>query len=270
MERSFVMLTFDLEEFDIPEEYGQKVSEQDQMQVTLGGLRGLLSVLDKHNIRATFFTTGHFAAENPQLVRALAAKHEIASHALLHSPMHIFRESDIEHSRKILESVSGQPVKGFRMPRLKPFDKGALLRLGLRYDSSLNPTWLPGRYNLLSEDPLPSRKNGLIELPCSTVPWLRFPLFWLSFKNLPLSLYAWLCRFTLHRRGNLMLYFHPWEFADLSGYQLPLYVKRRDGEKLLRRLDRLIHELKNPNVQFVCCDSFCDHWESERVDLGAK
>ena len=67
-----------------------------------------------------------------------------------------------------------------------------------------------------------------------------------------------------------MLYFHLWEFADLSGYQLQFYVKRRGGEKLLRRLDRLIQELKNSNVQLVSCDRFCDHCESERVDWGAK
>lgn len=261
------MLTFDLEEFDIPEEYGQKVSETDQMQVTLRGMEGVLSVLDKHHIRATFFTTGHFAAENPALIRHLAQRHEIASHALRHAPSHVFCESDIEDSRRILETVSGQIVSGFRMPRLKPFDKAALLRQGFRFDSSLNPTWLPGRYNLLGESPLPSVTDGLIELPCSTTPWLRFPLFWLSFKNLPLSIYAWLCALTLQKRGNLMLYFHPWEFADLSAYKLPFYVKKPDGDKLTTKLDKLIVALKKRNAAFVTCNTFCDQWEENRISL---
>ena len=257
------MLTFDLEEFDIPEEYGQKVSETDQMQVTLRGMENVLSVLDARDIRATFFTTGHFAAENPALIRKLAQKHEIASHALVHAPTHVFRESDIADSRSILEAVSGQTVNGFRMPRLKPFDRAALRREGFRYDSSLNPTWLPGRYNLLGEDPLPSRTDGLIELPCSTTPWLRFPLFWLSFKNLPLRIYAGLCGLTLRKRGNLMLYFHPWEFADLSAYTLPGYVKKTDGDKLTAKLDRLIRAMKKRNAAFVTCNAFCDKWEGD-------
>ena len=143
MERSFVMLTFDLEEFDIPEEYGQGVSETEQMQVTLRGMENVLSVLDAHHIRATFFTTGHFAAENPALIRHLAQKHEIASHALVHSPAHVFRESDIMESRSILEAVSGQTVNGFRMPRLKPFDRAALRRGGFRYDSDAYNDDLP-------------------------------------------------------------------------------------------------------------------------------
>lgn len=254
------MLTFDLEEFDIPEEYGQEVSETDQMQVTLRGMENVLSILDKHDIPATFFTTGHFAAENPALIRYLAQKHEIASHALRHAPTHQFRESDIGESRRILEAVSGRTVNGFRMPRLKPFDREALGRQGFRYDSSLNPTWLPGRYNLLGENPLPSRMNGLIELPCSTTPWLRFPLFWLSFKNLPLPLYTGLCRLTLKNRGNLMLYFHPWEFADLSAYKLPSYVKKTDGNALTTKLDKLVTSLKNQHAVFVTCNGFCDRW----------
>lgn len=255
------MLTFDLEEFDIPEEYGQTVSETDQMQVTLHGMERVLSVLDKHHIRATFFTTGHFAAQNPGLIRHLAGRHEIASHALYHAPAHVFREDDIVHSHEILEEVSGQVVQGFRMPRLQPFDKYALRRWGFRYDSSINPTWLPGRYNLLGEDPLPHRSDGLIELPCSTTPWLRFPLFWLSFKNLPAGLYEMLCGLTLKKRGNLMLYFHPWEFADLSAYNLPFYVKSTDGERLTAKLDRLVRALKKHRADFVTCNAFCDHWE---------
>jgi peptidoglycan/xylan/chitin deacetylase (PgdA/CDA1 family) len=258
------MLTFDLEEFDIPEEYGQKVPETEQMEVTLRGMERLTAVLDAHDIRATFFTTGHFADQNPELIRRLAARHEIASHALYHSPAHVFRETDILHSRRILEAISGQTVTGFRMPRLARFDKNILRKWGFRYDSSINPTWLPGRYNLLSESPLPSITDGLIELPCSVTPWLRFPLFWLSLKSLPASLYAWLCVLTLKKRKNLMLYFHPWEFADLGGYQLPAYVKNPDGDRLVSKLDQLIRTLKKQNTTFVTCSTYCDYWEQNK------
>lgn len=261
------MLTFDLEEFDIPEEYGQSVPEAAQMHVTLLGLDGVLSVLDKHEIRATFFTTGHFAAENPASIQYLAKKHEIASHSLRHAPSHEFSESDIADSKRILEAVSGQIISGFRMPRLRPFSRKELRRRGFRYDSSLNPTWLPGRYNLLRANPLPSRMDGLIELPCSTTPWLRFPLFWLSFKNLPLKIYIWLCSLTLKKRGNLMLYFHPWEFADLGAYKLPLYVKKPDSHALLTRLDELVGALKKEHVAFVTCGTFCDYWEKENASV---
>ena len=263
MKSTFVMLTFDLEEFDIPQEYGQQISLVNQFQVTLQGLARVLSVLDRHKIHATFFVTGHFADSHPDLIRHLSQTHEIASHALYHSNARAFCESDIVHSRRILEALSGQAVAGFRMPRLKTLDSQALRRWGFRYDSSINPTWLPGRYNMLRHNPLPSINNGLIELPCSTTPWLRFPLFWLSFKNLPLNIYTWLCRLTLKKRGNLTLYFHPWEFADLRAYKLPFYVKRTDSGELSAKLARLVRALKKRGATFVTCGTFCDQWEAQ-------
>ena len=251
------MLTFDLEEFDIPEEYGQKVSASDQMEVTLAGMERLNKLLDVYNIPVTFFTTGNFADKNQELIRMLSKRHEIASHAWYHSPFHVFKESDIPESKRILESITGQEVVGFRMPRLKPFDASKLPGWGIQYDSSVNPTYLPGRYNLLHKNPLPNIENGLIELPCSTTPTLRFPLFWLSFKNLPNSLYAALCRRTLRKRKNLMLYFHPWEFADIGEYKLPGYVKQPNGEKLVKKLEFLIEDLLKQNAEFVTCKDFC-------------
>ena len=33
-----ILLSFDLEEFDIPEEFGQKLSEEEKINITLAGL----------------------------------------------------------------------------------------------------------------------------------------------------------------------------------------------------------------------------------------
>ncbi|WAC14777.1 polysaccharide deacetylase family protein [Dyadobacter pollutisoli] len=256
MTEKFVMLTFDLEEFDIPEEYGQTVSEYDQMNVTLSGMERLLKVLEKHQINATFFTTGNFARYNSSLIKKLAEKHEIASHAMYHSPTHDFKESDIEESMLVLKSITGKDVSGFRMPRLRSFDRSKLSGMGIRYSSSTNPTYLPGRYNSLDKNPLPAMQDGMMELPCSTVPVFRFPLFWLSFKNLPTGLYNSLCRITLNSRKNLMLYYHPWEFADIGDYKLPGYVKSPDGEKLTSKLELLIQSLLAQGATFVTCSKF--------------
>ena len=257
-------MTFDLEEFDIPEEYGQKVSEKDQMEVTLAGMKRILPVLDKHNISVTFFTTGNFAQKNPELIRLLSEKHEIASHALYHAPDHDFQERDILVSKQILESITEKSVTGFRMPRLKPFDESNLAKWGFNYDSSVNPTYLPGRYNLLHKSPLPYRENEIWELPCSTMPWLRFPLFWLSFKNLPVGIYSEMCRITLRKRKNLMLYFHPWEFADIADFNMPGYVKSPDGQTLTNKLDKLVGYLTKNKGAFITCQQFCDTLDSKQ------
>lgn len=259
MTKNFVMLTFDLEEFDIAEEYGQKVSHSDQMNITKTGTERLIAVLDKYKIRATFFTTGNYARLNPELIKAISLKHEIASHALYHSSFHPFKETDILESKNILENITGGKVTGFRMPRLRSFDHKVLAGWGFIYDSSINPTYLPGRYNLLHKSPHPYYEDGLLELPCSTTPILRFPLFWLAFKNLPLRLYAALCRRTLRKRKNLMLYFHPWEFAEIADFKMPAYVKYPDGQILVDKLEKLIQNLKSHEAEFVTCQEFCEN-----------
>ena len=111
-----------------------------------------------------------------------------------------------------------------------------LVAAGYAYDASGHPTWVPGRYNRLRAPRRAARRDGLYAVPASVTPLLRLPLFWLSFKNLP----GWLIRlasaWTLRVDGHLVLYFHPWEFADLSAYGLPRYVRRVDGPRLGRRL----------------------------------
>ncbi|MDQ1087767.1 polysaccharide deacetylase family protein [Siphonobacter sp. SORGH_AS_1065] len=251
-----VTLTFDLEEFDIPEEYGQLVPEREQMEVTRRGTESLLTLLDQYKVRATFFTTGHYARMNPDLIRAVAERHEIASHALYHSPRHEFQMEDVRESKQILEALTGQEVKGFRMPRLKPFAMEKLLDYGITYDASINPAYLPGRYNLLHENPQPHLRNGLMELPSSTTPLLRLPLFWLSFKNLPAALFRYWAAQTLNKRKVLMLYFHPWEFADIQSYNVPSYVKKVDGERLLQRLEKLIVSLQKQKATFLTCQEY--------------
>jgi hypothetical protein len=69
-------------------------------------------------------------------------------------------------------------------------------------------------------------------------------LFWLSFKNFPLFLIKLASKFTLNNDCYLSLYYHPWEFANLSKYLLPSYVKKLDGEAMLSRLETYLMWLK--------------------------
>ena len=243
-----LLITIDLEEFDIPEEYNQSLDWSTKIDMTNEGLTRLLPILDKYQAKATFFTTGAYAKANTEGVKKIALKHEIASHALNHSR---FEPSDYATSKIVLEKIAGQTIKGFRMPRLRPVDFETLKETGYTYDASLNPTWLPGRYNRLRSPKTPFH-NGFVQvLPSSVTPLLRLPLFWLTFKNLPLWVNKWLFR-RVSYNGLFVFYIHPWEFADLSRFKLPFYVKRLDGEALADKFEQFmayIHE----KGEFVTC-----------------
>ncbi len=239
-----ILLTFDVEEFDLPEEYGIHLDKEQQLAVSRQGLDRVLEVLGKHNVAVTFFTTAYYAENNPDQMKALVANgHEVASHLYYHSD---YNPSHILLSRQKLEEITNRPVVGFRTPRLRAMSPRLIKAAGYRYDSSLNPTYLPGRYNNYSKPRtwFEDYDNDLLVLPFSVSPVLRFPLFWLSFKNIYLPLYLWLCRQTLRQDGYLHLYFHPWEFTDLTNFKIPWYIKNRSGAQLIGQLDTLIEKMK--------------------------
>jgi hypothetical protein len=123
---------------------------------------------------------------------------------------------------------------------------------GYIYDSSLHPTWLPGRYNNFDKPRTLFQNNGIWELPASVTPILRIPIFWLALKNFPLWLYKLLCKRILNKDGYIVFYVHPWEFTNLSAYKLPAMIKRMDGDSLLNRLDELFSYLGEQG-------EFCTH-----------
>jgi peptidoglycan/xylan/chitin deacetylase (PgdA/CDA1 family) len=235
------LLTFDLEEFDIPLEYGSQLPWEEQIAVGRAGMERVSEVLKLHKVPTTIFTTAAYALENESQLQQLSEDHEIASHSYYHSSYH---EEDLGNSKLALEKITGKEVFGLRMPRMKEVPMDAVLKAGYAYDSSINPTFIPGKYNNLHLPKSVYRQENVTRVPCSVSPTLRVPLFWLAFKNFPYSLYKKLAVQTLHSSGFLNLYFHPWEFTDISKYKLPGYVKRHSGKKLLERLDQLIKDLE--------------------------
>jgi hypothetical protein len=252
MKNRYVLLSFDVEEFDMPLEYGFPINAEQQMQVGKQGLDAIAPVLTDPVISSTLFTTANFAMQYPAAIQQLAQRHEIASHTFFHSD---FTEEHLLLSRQTLEEISSKPVTGLRMPRMRKVAMEEVKKAGYLYDSSVNPTWLPGRYNNLHLPRTIYKDEGMLRIPASVSPGLRVPLFWLSFKNLPYPLFRMLALQTLRKDGYLCLYFHPWEFTDIENYGLPGFTKKHHGTPLLQRLQQLIAALKKEG-DFISMDSF--------------
>ena len=237
----YILMSFDVEEFDMPLEYNQNLSVDEQMEVGFKGLQSTMAIINGTDTNCTFFTTANFASWYPDSIRQIARKHEIASHTFFHSR---YKTEDLLQSRLELEDITSQPVYGLRMPRLKKVPVADMIAAGYSYDSSINPTWIPGRYNDLHLPRTAYYDQGMLRVPASVSPRLRIPLFWLAFKNMPYSLFKSLAIKALNKDGYLCLYFHPWEFTDIWEFELPGYAKRWSGEKMQQRLYRLIKDLK--------------------------
>jgi len=100
----------------------------------------VLTVLERHNARATFFVKGNLASENPDAVRAIQNQgHEIANHSMTHPsatfwclhPVGVLRE--IEGCNGAIEAITGRKPGRFRAPvgMKNPFVHPILDRLAM-------------------------------------------------------------------------------------------------------------------------------------------
>ena len=245
-----ILLSFDVEEFDMPLEYNFNIRADEQMRVGKKGLDAIDPILS--DVTSTLFTTANFAMHFPSAIQQLAGKHEIASHTFYHSE---FIDEHLLSSKKKLEEISGKPVTGLRMPRMRKVLMEEVKKAGYLYDSSINPTYLPGRYNNFHLPRTIYKDEGMTRVPASVSPIIRMPLFWLCFKNLPYPIFKMLTLQTLRKDGYVCLYFHPWEFTDIENYGLPGFTKKLNGEPLLDRLYRLLNDLKK-EADFITMDTF--------------
>ena len=111
-----IYLSFDIEEFDMPKEYGYDIAFERQIAISRKGLTAILDLLKKHQMRATFFSTVVFAQQVPDLINRLIEEgHELASHTCYHSD---FENEHLKHSKEALEQQFGVTVEGLRMPRM--------------------------------------------------------------------------------------------------------------------------------------------------------
>lgn len=254
-----ILLSFDTEEFDVPREHGVDFSLEEGMKVSVEGTCRILDCLKRNGVKATFFCTSNFVQNAPEVMaRIMDEGHEVACHGCDHWEP---KATDVERSKQVIERLTGRTVYGYRQPRMFPVSDSEIERMGYRYNSSLNPAFIPGRYMHLSSPRTCFMRGSVLQIPASVTPWLRFPLFWLSLHNLPEWLYHSMVRRVLRYDGYFVTYFHPWEFYDLKGhpeFRMPFIIRNHSGQDMVGRLDRLIGMLRKRGHSFVTYTEFTD------------
>jgi peptidoglycan/xylan/chitin deacetylase (PgdA/CDA1 family) len=110
----------------------------------LVGVPRILALLDRHQVKATFFIPGYSAHRYPDVVRAVAeAGHEIAHHSYFHENtigMDAKTEAAmIDLGLRALRDTAGVRPEGYRAPmwEMNFHTPGLLAERGFLYDSSL-------------------------------------------------------------------------------------------------------------------------------------
>jgi len=175
----------------------------------------VLNLLSELGLTITFFVVGQDAdrEENRSALQSIAAAgHEIGNHSYHHEPwLHLYSKAQIveefERSEESIERVTGKRTIGFRGPGFS-YSKDVLQVLcdrGYEYDASTFPTFLGPvarayyfLHSRLGQKEKDQRKQlfgdwkagfsrlrpyqwkfadrSLIEIPVTTMPWLKVPI----------------------------------------------------------------------------------------------
>ena len=237
----------------------------------------ILNLLDKYNVKATFFVVADLVEHYPGLIESIAkAGHEIACHGLHHecvidpknkTPLkdkEIFY-NETKTAKNILERIAGKEVIGYRSPNalVAGWMIDILEKMGFRYDSSVSVNSLYNKTDSLLQgvgsSPYFPKKTSLepsegvrditeypfayydmgIKIPASGGPMLRFLGEHIIYRGLMQSL----------QRGTTIFYFHPIDVAyekfPVVGNHRPFYwmikghIVERRIEKILQKTEKI-------------------------------
>lgn len=228
-------------------------------------------------VESTFFILGQLAKKHPHLVKEIAKRgHEVASHGYSHQLCSSMSNQDLyqdlDYSRKLLQDISGQTVKGYRAPSFSISERviTMLKSCGYSYDSSYNNFKIHGRYGKLEYTKFQKKGAALIlegtfyELPISnleiagsTIPWGGGGYF----RLIPFGIYKIGMNRNLRKDGVHIFYFHPWEIdphqpkiKEATGFTAWRHYTGLD--KTYPRLRRMLEYYGN--CEFMSCHSYLD------------
>ncbi len=138
--------------------------------------RALLDMLDRRQVRATFFVLGYVAEHYPELVRGiLAGGHEVGSHGHMHTRVYEMTPgafaADLDRSLAALGGAGAPLITAFRAPEWSINDRSlwaldALASRGFRIDSSMAPLRMVGNARYPQSMHLRTTRAGsLVECP---------------------------------------------------------------------------------------------------------
>jgi len=261
-------LTVDLEEYFHVSAYASSVRVEDWDTIpsrVAESTDHILSLLDRHNRKATFFVLGWVAKKTPEVVRRVAsAGHEIACHSYLHRRVfeltrEEFRE-DTRRAKSLIEDVTGKQVLGYRAPSFSitassTWAMQILIEAGFQYDSSIYPVKHPN-YGLPQAPRTPFRvstpSGTLLEYPMTALEYSghRAPLAGGAYlRALPYFYTRWAIRYlNAVEHSPACVYLHPWELdagQPLMKGSLTSRMRHRMGLRGTRRkLDKLLRDFE--------------------------
>uniref|UniRef100_A0A7C3UCX4 DUF3473 domain-containing protein n=1 Tax=Geoglobus ahangari TaxID=113653 RepID=A0A7C3UCX4_9EURY len=263
-------LTIDVEHWWCNEFLKKYLPEKREDQL-FDSVKFILDILDKYNVKATFFVLGSAVEDHPEALEMIHDRgHEIGSHAYSHEPLYKLTrekfEEEIKRSIEIIRRITGEKPSGFRAPHFSIDNRTKwafeiLEKYGFKYDSSvfpiktnlygvpnapLNP-YRPSKEDVSKHDP----EGRIIEFPLSVLRLAKINIpisggFYL--RTIPLRFIKWALK-KVNKERPAVVYIHPWEIYPYTHrVKAPLLARfeayHGTGLPALKKFEVLLKEFK--------------------------
>ena len=239
----------------------------------------VLEVLDRRNVKATFFVQGRVAETFPKLLQGLVtAGHEIQSHGYSHRPVDKMNRNELrvelQLARKTVEDACGVQVTAFRAPDFTIGNENiwaleVLAETGFKVDSSIFPM-RTHRYGVAGYPTVPHwidlpNNAGILEVPVAI--WssgkLRMPVAGGGYFRLIPSMLIEKIFASMVTRQPVIIYCHPYEFnahelEEYYGTKAPktfLFTQGLGRTHHVKKMDNLLR-----NLSFGRFDQVLEAW----------
>ncbi len=266
--KKYAIITMDVE--DWYHTYFPEI-EVDRSQSLLDGLDVALDIMDKKNIKGSFFVVGEIADMLSNKLRTMdAIGHDIACHNWVHlrpvtMTVEEFREQLIMAKNK-LEEILGHPVSGYRAPSFGIDDEHlCVIMENFSYDSSKIKPQKSSKYGELhlngfkESSPCIHRKGDFTEFEVSTqkIGSMNMLLGGGYIRMLPWPFMKWMTAKYLKTGQPYVMYIHPIDLSPkpmprVPGESFDRYLRTHIGRSdMVRRFKAVIKMLEDAGYEFV-------------------
>lgn len=264
------ILTFDIEEWFhiLDHDSTQTEKEWNNFESRIHrNMDRIFQQLERSNVSATFFCVGWIAEKYPEVIQEIGARgYEIGSHTRMHQLVYTQSprdfQTDVEHSIKTLQDLSGKRIKYFRAPGFSITEENKwafeiLAELGIEIDCSVFPAARAHGGFPSYKEPKPSiikyQGISLKEMPINYSTIFDKPVIFSGGGYFRLFPYCIIKKWT-RESSYVMTYFHPRDFdagqpmiEDLPRVRIfKSYVGLKGAEK---KLDKWLRDFKFTDIE---------------------
>ncbi len=236
-----ILLTFNVLNSTAPLKNGRVFSDIERSAITVQNTKSVIRILEKHDIRCTFFVDIILADNHPELIKAIVSEgHEVAFY---------FEQSEFSEIEKVKLKTEDQiekQIRGIRQKE-KAVDIDALKEMSFNYVSNIENASILFPFKHLVRDTTISEVDGLSIVPESISPYSQLPYNDFVFQMIPMTYYQGMVAETLKNEEFVLIYLNTFQFTDLETYpfSLPFYRRYNSGKKMEDKLEAFLSWVNN-------------------------